>query len=149
MLIKYTRFIEGEKDMRWFVVVLLLVAAHFSLTPFAPAKEGKALLYWPFAADSRSWLGFVGGLPTQSGSALTPIIAGLAGLGFIAAIVGLFWTGFPPNWWRAVVIASAALSILLYILFFGKLAILPIVLDLVILWGILFQEWSIADLRGV
>ena len=135
--------------MRWLILILLLVSAHFSLTPFAPANEGKAILYWPFAVDSRSWLGFVGGLPAQSGSPLTPIIAGLAGLGFIAAIVGLFWTGFPPNWWRVVVIASAALSILLYILFFGKWAILPIVLDLVLLWGILFQEWSVATLRGV
>ncbi len=135
--------------MRWIVAILLVVAAHLSLTPFAPARAGKAWLLWPFSSDSRSWLGFVGGLPAQSGSAITPIIAGLAGLGFIAAVVGLFWTGFPANWWRIVVIASAALSIMLYILFFGKWAILPIALDLVILWGILFQEWSVATLRGV
>ncbi len=126
--------------MRWLILVLLFVSAHFSLTPFAPAGAGKARLLWPFSADSKSWAGFIGGLPAQSGSALTPIIAGLAGLGFIAAAVGLFWAGFPANWWRLVVITSAVLSIVLYALFFGKWAILPIFLDLVVLRGILFQN---------
>lgn len=132
--------------MRWLLFVLFLVSVHFSLTPFAPGS--KSWILWPFSQESKSWLGFVGGMPVQSGSALTPIIAGLAGLGFIAAIVGLFWTGIPANWWRVAVIVSAVLSILLYALFFGKWAILPIVLDIVVLWGIFFQDWSVTTLRG-
>jgi hypothetical protein len=135
--------------MRWLLVVLFVVAAHFSLIPFAPASTGKAWILWPFSADSKSWLGFVGGLPAQSGSALVPIIAGLAGLGFIAAVVGLFWTGFPAVWWRLVVIASAILSILLYALFFGRWSVLPLVLDLAILWGMMLQHWSVIDFRGI
>ncbi len=37
--------------MRIIVLVLLVAASHFSLTPFAPASAGKAGLMWPFAAD--------------------------------------------------------------------------------------------------
>jgi hypothetical protein len=135
--------------VRWLLAVLFVVAAHFSLTPFAPATTGKAWLFWPFSADSRSWLGFAGGLPAQSGSTLIPIIAGLAGIGFIAAVVGLFWTGFPATWWRLVIIASAILSILLYVLFLGKWSILPLAIDLAILWGVVLQHWSVIDFRGV
>jgi hypothetical protein len=133
--------------MRWLIAVFLIISAHFSLTAFAPAKTGKASFFWPFSADSRSWLGFIGGLPGQSGSALTPIIAGLAGLGYIAAVVGLFWTGFPAMWWRLVVIASAILSILLFVLFFKPWSVIPLVIDLVILGGVVLLHWSVIDLR--
>lgn len=54
-------------------LVLLLLGAQFSATVFAPAATGKAWLLWPFANDSKSWLGVVGGLPKQSGSVVTPL----------------------------------------------------------------------------
>lgn len=68
---------------------LLVLAAHFSATPFAPAPAGTAKFYWPFAVDSKPWLGFVGGLPT-SGGVLTVLLAGVATLGFIASLLALF-----------------------------------------------------------
>ena len=103
---------------------------------------------WPFAADSKSWLGFVGGLPRQSGSAVTPLLAGLAGLGLLAAALGLFGVLVPANGWPVLVIVSASASILLYVLYFRVWAILLIVIDAVLLWGVLAQHWSVALLRG-
>jgi len=94
-----------ENLMRIIVLVLLIVAAHFSLIPFAPTSAGKAWFMWPFAADSKSWLGFVGGLPRQSGSVVTPLLAGLAGLGLLAAALGLF--GVLAQHWSVALLRGA------------------------------------------
>ncbi len=131
--------------MKLLVLLLLILGAHFSLTPFAPAT--KAWIAWPIGVDSRSWLKLIGGLSSQPGSLVTPILAGLAGLGFLAAAVGLFWNGIPSDWWP-IVIVSAVASALLYVLYFSVWAILPLLLNLVLLWGILLQHWTVSGLRG-
>jgi len=134
--------------MRYVVTVLLLVGAHFSLTAFAPAAEGKRWAGWPFGVDSKSVLSVLGGLPRQGG-AITALLAGVAGLGFLAAVVGLlFGVIVPADYWRALVTVSAAASILLYALYFGPLSLLPIALDVVILWGAWSRGWSMSGLRG-
>jgi hypothetical protein len=134
--------------MRYVITVLLLVGAHFSLTAFAPAAAGKRWIGWPFDADSKPLPGGAGGLPRQGG-ALSALLAGVAGLGFLAAVVGLlFGVVIPADWWRALVTVSAAASILLYALYFSPLSLLPIALDVVILWGVLSQGWSMSGLRG-
>jgi hypothetical protein len=134
--------------MHYVVTVLLLVGAHFSLTAFAPAAEGKRWVGWPFGVDSKSLLSGLGGLPRQGG-AVTALLAGVAGLGFLLAVVGLlFGVVVPTDWWRILVTTSAAASILLYALYFGPLSLLPIALDVVILWGVLLHGWSMSGLRG-
>jgi len=120
--------------MKIAVLIFLVLAAHFSLTPFAPGKAGEAKFYWPFAADSRSWLPFIGGLPAQSGSIVTPILAGIAGLAFLAAAASLLGWFVPVAWLRTLVITGAAASALLYMLYIGPYAILPLALDALILW---------------
>ena len=52
--------------MKFVVLFLVILGAHFSLTPFAPAPAGAAKFYWPFAADSKPWLGFIGGGATPT-----------------------------------------------------------------------------------
>ena len=132
--------------MKFLLPLLLLFAAHFSLTAFAPAE--KAWIGWPFAANSKPWLGFIGGLPSQPGSIVTPVLAGLAGLGFLAAAVGLFWSGIPANLLPALVTGAAAASGLLYILYIGPWAVLPLLLDALLVWGVLGWQWTSAALRG-
>lgn len=132
--------------MKFLVLLLLIVSAHFSLTPFAPAP--RAWIAWPFGLDSKPWLKLIGGLPSQSGSFITPLLAGLAGLGLLLAAVGLFWNGVPSQWWPLIVIVSAAASVLLFVLYFGPWAILPLILDLALLWGVLLQHWTVPGLRG-
>jgi len=134
--------------VRILVLVLLLLGAHFSLTPFAPAQAGKARFYWPFAADSRSILSRVGGLPSQSGSIVTPLLGGLAGLCFLAAVPALFSVVVPASWWPFLVAVGSVASILLYVLYLGPNSLLPIAIDLVLLWGVLIQHWTVAALRG-
>jgi hypothetical protein len=136
--------------MRIVVLVLLLLGAQFSATAFAPAAAGKGWLIWPFAADSKSLLGFVGGVPQQSGGGFTPVLAVLAGLstlGFLAAAASLFGILVPATWWPILVPASTILSLLLQILYIGPLVILPILVDGVLLWGVFIQHWSVTSLR--
>ena len=135
--------------MRILVIILLILAAHFSLTPFAPAPVGQGTFYWPFAADSKSWLALIGGLPRQSGSVVTPLLAGLAGLGFLSAVIGLFGIAVPADVWPLLVAGASAASLLLYILYIGPWAILPMAIDAALLWGVLAQHWSVAALRGL
>lgn len=134
--------------MKYLVLVLLILAAHFSLTPFAPAPSGQARFYWPFAAEARSWLPFTGGLPNQSGSILTPLLAGLAGLAFLAAAASLLGWAVPSSWFRTLLVVAVSASALLFTLYFGPYAILPLALDVVLMWGILSQEWSTGLLQG-
>ncbi len=135
--------------MRIIVVLLLLLAAHFSLTPFAPAPAGKAAFYWPFAADSKPWVSALGALPQQAGSILTPVLAGLAGLGFLAAILSLFSWIVPANWWLPLIITATISSTLLYVLYFGLWSLIPFGLDAILLWGVVVQHWTVTGLRGI
>jgi len=134
--------------MKIIVLVLLFLAAHFSLTPFAPAKTGEARFYWPFAAGTRSWLPWAGGLPSQSGSVLTPLLAGAAGLAFLAAAACLLGWAVPSGWFRPLVGVGLGASGLLYLLYAGPFALLPLALDAFMLWGLLAQRWTPALLNG-
>ena len=133
--------------MKVTVLILLVLAAHFSLTPFAPAHAGQAKFFWPFASDTRSWLS-IGGLPSQSGSILTPLLAGTAGLAFLAAFASLLGWLVPAEWFRGLLLAGVGISAALYALYIGPFAILPLAIDMLFLWGLFAQNWSAAVLRG-
>lgn len=144
-------YTKGEHLMHFIVLILFLLGAQCSLTAFAPAEAGKAWILWPFATNSKSILGFTGGVPQQSGGTFTPILAvlaGLSGLGFLAAAASLFGILIPPDWWPFLVPGSAILSILLQIIYIGPLAILPILVDVALLWGVFIQHWTVISLRG-
>ena len=132
--------------MKIILTALLILAAHFSATPFAPAPAGTAKFYWPFAADSKPWLGFIGGLPA-SGGLVTALLAGIAALGFLASLLALFGWLVPAHWFAPLIVAAAVASILLYVLYFGVFSLLPLALDALLLWGVLAQGWSVAGLK--
>ncbi len=133
--------------MKAILITLIVLAVHFSATPFAPAPAGTAKFYWPFAADSKPWLGFIGGLPSQSGSIVTPLLAGIATLSFIASLLALFGWLVPAHWFTPLIIAASIASVFLYILYFGVFSLLPIALDAILLWGIFSQGWAVARLK--
>jgi len=129
-------------NMRWVVFLLLLLGALYSLTAFAPATAGKAGMLWPFAADSKPIVGFVGGLPGQASSIVTTFLAGVAGVFFLAAVTGLFWKAIPTRMWPTLVIVAVAMSMLLYVLYFGVWMLAPILADTILLWGVLSKRWT-------
>jgi hypothetical protein len=89
-----------------------------------------------------------------SGRALTgqlsrgPIGADVAALCLIAAALGLFKIWVPPEWWRPLVLLGAGVSALLFLMYAGSLALLPLAVAIVLLWGVLSQGWTISSLAG-
>lgn len=132
--------------MKAILIALLVLAAHFSATPFAPAPAGTAKFYWPFAADSKSWLTAIGGLPA-SGGIVTSLLAGVAALGFIASLLALFGWLVPANWFATAILAASIASVVLYVLYFGAFSLLPLALDIILIWGVLARGWSVAGLK--
>jgi hypothetical protein len=127
------------------VIILLLLGIHFAGTVFVPGP--KARVYWPFGENSKPIIPFVGGLPKQGGSVLTPLLAGVAVLAYLAALLALFGVLVPADWWRLLVIIGAFASAMLHILYFSPLMILPLVVDVALLLGVFLLNWSVAGLR--
>lgn len=130
--------------MRYVVLLILVIAAIFNLTAFFPAEQAWPLQ--PFGADTVSWLGF--GLRGMPGSLIAPILAFIAGLAFLSAALCLFGLVFPEHWFGGLVVAGAVSSLLLFVLFISELALLPIVLDLFMLYGIFSKNWTVANLKA-
>ena len=118
--------------METFIVIFVVLAVNFSATPFARGPAGTAKFYWPFAADTKPWLGLIGGLPSQGGSMVTTLLAGAATMGLIAALLALFGWFVPANWLLPLIASAFAASI---------------ALDVVLLWGVLARGWSISGLK--
>jgi hypothetical protein len=130
--------------MQILVALLLLLGAHFALTANVPASTGQGWILWPFAANSQAVLGLTGnGL-----RGITKFLSAIAGVCFLAAVLALFGLVLPAEWWGVLVGIAAATSLILYILYLGPWAILPILIDAFLLWGILVPHWSVASLRG-
>lgn len=133
--------------MRYVVTALLILGAHFAFLPFKPADAGKAWPIWPLDVNAKPWLSVVGGLPKDGGT-FTVVLATVAGIGFSVAALGLYWDRIPAQAWPGIVVVSAVLSLVIYGLYFGVNALLPLALDLVVLGGVLLRGWSASDLRG-
>lgn len=131
--------------MRILIAVLLLVGAHFSLTANVPAQAGQARFFWPFAADTKPALDI---LPQEATRTVTSLLSVVAGACFLAATLGLFGLVVPASWWSPLVVTGAVSSGLLYLLYIGPWALLPLLIDTLLLWGVLVWGWSVAGLRG-
>lgn len=130
--------------MKFFVTLLLLAGAHFALTANVPAPAGKEWILWPFAIDSQAILHLTGGGIAN----FTKLLSAIAGVCFLAAIMALFGWVFPADWWGVLVAIASITSLALYLLFLGPWAIIPIIIDLFLLWGVFFTHWFAAMLRG-
>ena len=126
--------------MRLIVIVLLILGAHFNLTAIAPGS--KALIYWPFGADTKPLLAMFGAYPNSP----TQLLSVLAGACFSAALLALLGWLIPANWFTPLIVVGTLASIVLYGLYFGTFALLPIAIDLVLAWGALAQHWSVTTL---
>lgn len=125
--------------MRWIVVVSLLFAAHINLTALVPAAAGQApppwwvggRLLWPFGLDTHTLLPAGGVLGT-----LTPLL-GIASATFFLLATGavLHWV-VPAQWLAALVLSGAAASVALQVVWFSPWAVLPLLLDGLLVWGL-------------
>jgi hypothetical protein len=131
--------------MRILITLLLLAGAHFALTANVPAPAGKDWVFWPFAADSQA----VWGLSGEGVNNVTKLLSVIAGVCFLAALMALFGLIIPAELWGVFVGVASVASLALYLLYLGPWVVLPIAIDIFLLWGIFVVHWSAASLRGM
>ncbi len=132
------------------VTILLIVAWHFPTTFFVPQEtpNDHGWLIWPFGKASTPVVDAFQGViapssPTAIGSpTLAMAAAGIASLAFIIAIASLWGLVIPSEWWRPAAVIGAVSSIVLFVLYLSPLSIIPLVVDLAVLWGVLIASWT-------
>lgn len=126
--------------MKWLFAVLLLLQAHFAASYLVPLDQeaqrtfgGLLRWAWPWSIGDSGLLGRV----TASGE--YPIsgvwLGGAAALLYILAALAVIGWWIPFSWSRVLATGGAILSLLLMVGFFGATKLLPMVLDLVVLWA--------------
>ena len=125
--------------MKWLFAALLVLQAHFAASYLVPldreAQEefgGLLRWAWPWSIGDSGLLGRipasgeypVAGVWLGGGAAILFILAALAVVGW--------WVTF--GWWRVLATGGAVLSLFLMVGFFGATKVLPIALDLLVLW---------------
>ncbi|HSM55721.1 MAG TPA: hypothetical protein VK879_06150 [Candidatus Sulfomarinibacteraceae bacterium] len=133
------------------MLVLLLLAAHLNLTALVPLQVGDASppwwvggrLAWPFAVDTNTLVPAGDML-----NALTPLLAITAALAFLMAAAALMRWIVPAQWFTGLIVAGVVTSIALQVIWFSPWAVLPLLVDVALLWFVFGQHISVAGLRG-
>jgi hypothetical protein len=126
--------------MKWLFAALLVLQAHFAASYLVPLDRqaqgefgGLLRWAWPWSIGDGGLLGRIpasgeypiSGVWLAGGAALMFILAALAVVGWLVAF----------GWWRVLAMGGAILSLLLMVGFFGATKVLPMALDLVVLWA--------------
>ena len=136
----------------WILVfVVLLLGAQLNLTALVPLANGQApapwwvggRLLWPFGADTRTLLPFGDALNT-----LTPILGIVAAVCFLMAAAALLHWLVPGSWFGWLIVAGAVCSMVLQVIWISPWAVLPLVVDAVLLWAVFGLHITFAGLRG-
>lgn len=129
-----------------FLIAHGLVHLGLAFAPDPGDPDAKAGAF--FTAADRSWL-----LPQLNlgGSAVQwigIILVGLSTVGFVLAGMGVLGVAGLAGLWRPLVAASAAVSLLLLILFWHPWLPVGVLIDVGILASLLLFNWPPADMFG-
>jgi hypothetical protein len=124
--------------MRWMLVAILILQAHFAASYLVPLDEksqgefgGLLRWVWPWANGDHGPLGVV---TTANGFPVVGFWLAMAvAAAFALAALALLGIWVPHGWWPVLAGGGAVLSILLMALFFGPTKLAPIALDLIVL----------------
>jgi hypothetical protein len=133
------------------VLVLLLLGAQLNLTAIVPLQPGDTpapwwvggRLLWPFAIETRTLIP-----PGNFLNTFTPIVAISSALCFLLAAAALLRWLVPSQWFTWLIVAGAALSIVLQVVWFSGWAIFPLLVDVALLWAVFGQHIKVGGLRG-
>jgi hypothetical protein len=121
-------------------VFLILHGLVHGILAMVPSPDANEPVFATFF--SNSWLLSRLGFSESAGKPLAFILAALAMVGFVAAALGLLDFLVPFDWWGALAIASAVVSLLLLVIFWHPYVIVGVVIDVVILVVVNFTEWT-------
>lgn len=136
------------------LTALLIVGWHFPTTFFVPggSPHEKGWIIWPFGQQSKPALDAMPGvlapasLPATGAPTVALVAAALASLAFLVAIAGVWGFVVPPIWWQPMVIFGAAASAVLFAIYFSKFAIVPLIVDALAVFLVLYQSGSLVQL---
>jgi hypothetical protein len=126
--------------LKWLLAALLVLQAHFAASYLVPLDReaqqtfgGLLRWAWPWAIGDD---GLLGRIPASGDYPISGIfLAGSAASMFILAALAVMGWWVPFGWWRVLVIGGAILSLSLMAGFFGATKLLPMALDLVVVWA--------------
>lgn len=132
------------------ILVLLILAAHLNLTAIVPLLPGDpsppwwvgGRLLWPFAVETQTLIP-----PGNLLNTITPILGITSAIFFLMAAAALLGWLIPEKWFRILIIAGVVTSIGLQVIWFTVWAILPLLLDVVLLWAVFGRQITIGSLR--
>ncbi len=132
------------------LLVLLFLAAHLNLTALVPLQRGDApppwwvggWLLWPFAEETDTLL-----LSGDTLNAFTPILGIISAVCFLMAAAALLRWRVPREWFSWLIVGGAVLSIVLQVIWFTGWAILPLLVDVTLLWVIFGRHVTVDSLR--
>jgi hypothetical protein len=128
------------KKMKWLFAALLVLQAHFAASYLVPLDReaqgefgGLLRWAWPWSIGDG---GLLGRIPASGEYPISGVwLAGAAALMFVLAALAVMGWWVPFGWWRFLAMGGAVLSLLLMAGFFGVTKLLPMVLDLAVLWA--------------
>jgi hypothetical protein len=132
------------------ILVLLLLGAQLNLSALVPLQAGEApppwwvggRLLWPFAEETNTLL--LG----DTLNTLTPLLAVTSALCFLLAAAALLRWRVPGRWFQGLIVAGATFSIVLQVIWFSGWAILPLLVDVALLWAVFGRRVTVESLRG-
>jgi hypothetical protein len=132
------------------ILALLLLGAQLNLSGIVPLQVGSSpapwwvggRLFWPFALETRTLLH---GNPLNT---FTPILSITSAILFLLAAAALLRWLVPGEWFPWLIAAGAVLSIVLQIIWFSGWTILPLIVDIALLWAVFGQHITIGSLRA-
>jgi len=136
----------------WILILIgLLLGAQLNLTAIVPLQPGGTpppwwvggRLLWPFAVETRTLIPRGDLLNT-----LTPVLGILSATCFILAALALLRWAVPAQWFTWLIIAGAVSSLVLQVVWFTGWAVLPILVNLALLWAVLARNITVGGLRG-
>ena len=133
------------------MLILLLLGAQLNLTAIVPLQTGDpsppwwvgGRLLWPFAVETRTLVPAGDLLNT-----LTPILAVTSAVFFLLAAAAVMRWLVPGEWFRWLIVAGVVLSIVLQVVWFSGWAVLPLLVDVALLWAVFGQHVTVGSLRG-
>lgn len=133
------------------MLVLLFLAAQLNLTALVPLQAGDPAppwwvggrLLWPFAVETPTLLA-----PGNALNTLTPLLAIASAMCFLLAATALLRWQVPAEWFPWLIIAGVVISIPLQIIWFSGWAVLPLLVDIALLWALFGQHLTVGSLRG-
>jgi len=136
--------------MKALIVFGLLLAAHLNLTALVPTAAGQASppwwvggrLAWPFAADTHT---LVHG---NALTTLTPLLAIASAAFFVLAAGAVLDWVVPAQWAAGLLFAGAACSLVLQVVWISPWAVLPLLMDGVLLWAALAPQMTAIGARA-